>query len=97
MSFLKSMIRWQTFSGLTFNAGHFRVTPLSRVLTIRFPYGAIVWNQPLAVLVERNGQEERIPIVDVTRIAIVALLGVGLGLSVASLVLSAQQKGKQNG
>jgi hypothetical protein len=37
-----------------------------------------VWNRPVAVLVDRDGQERRVPIVDVTRVAQLVLYGFSL-------------------
>ena len=50
------------------------VTPVSRVLSVRLPFAGFVWNHPQAVVVERDGRVERIPIVDVTRIVQLGLL-----------------------
>lgn len=54
------------------------VTPRSRALVVRVPGGGFVWNRPTAVLVEQDGQVRRIPIVDVTRILQVGLLGLAV-------------------
>ena len=51
------------------------VTPRSRALVVRLPWGGLVWNRPTAVLVERDGRVRRIPIVDVTRILQAGLMG----------------------
>jgi hypothetical protein len=45
---------------------------------VRLPKGGFVWNRPTAVLVEQDGQARRIPIVDVTRILQVGLLGLAV-------------------
>jgi uncharacterized spore protein YtfJ len=51
------------------------ITLQSKAVSVRWPGGGGVWNRPVAVLVERDGQVERIPIVDVTRVAILAMAG----------------------
>lgn len=79
-----------TFSGDRVTIGGTTVTPQSQALTIRWPYGGFVWNRPVAVLVERDGRTERIPIVDVTHMAQIGLLALGLVFSLVTLVLSAQ-------
>jgi hypothetical protein len=58
--------------------GDVTVTPRSKALVVRLPKGGLVWNRPTAVLVERDGQARRIPIVDVTRILQVGLLGLAV-------------------
>jgi len=47
-------------------------------LIVRLPFGGFVWNRPVAVLVEREGQTERIAIHDVTRILQVGLIGISV-------------------
>jgi hypothetical protein len=54
------------------------VTPRSRALAVRWPNGGLVWNRPTAVLVEHCGQLHRVPIVDVTRVLQVGLVGVAV-------------------
>jgi hypothetical protein len=65
--------------------GGLTVTPQSRALVVRLPQGGFVWNRPTAVLVEHDGQARRIPIVDVTRIVQVGLLGLAVLTAGASL------------
>src|SRR6266516_5507061 len=69
------------------------VTPQSRALVVSLPKGGLVWNRPTAVLVEQDGQTRRIPIVDVTRILQVGLLGVAVLTPSASLLWSRRRTG----
>jgi hypothetical protein len=62
------------------------VTPQSRALMVRLSKGGLVWNRPTAVLVEQDGQARRIPIVDITRILQVGLLGLAVLTISASLL-----------
>jgi hypothetical protein len=62
------------------------VTAQSRALMVRLPKGGLVWNRPTAVLVEHDGQMRRVPIVDVTRILQVGLLGLAVLAAGASLL-----------
>ena len=59
-------LHWSTEQGEVIEKDGIRITPESRSLTIRWPNGGLVWNRPLAVVVDRGGTTERIPIVDVT-------------------------------
>ena len=86
MRFLRDMIRWQTLSGVSLHARDFKVTPLARVLQVRLPFGILVWNSPAAVLAERDGEQERVPIVDVTRLVVLGLFGLSVAIVVASLL-----------
>jgi hypothetical protein len=96
MSKLKEILQWQTLSGDRVTVGDVSLTPQSQALTIRWPRGGLVWNRPVAVLVERDGQTERIPIVDVTRMAQLELLGLGLVFSMVIFILSARRRRVQN-
>jgi uncharacterized membrane protein len=96
MSKLKEILQWQTLSGDEVTVGDITLTPQSQALTIRWPKGGLVWNRPVAVLVERDGQTERIPIVDVTRMAQLGLLGLGLVFSMVIFILSARRRRVQN-
>jgi len=89
---LREMLQRQTILGDKVTVGDVTVTPQSRALTIRWPYGGFVWNRPLAVLVKRGKQTERIPIVDVTRMAQLGLLGLSLVFSIIIFVLSIRRK-----
>ena len=89
---LREMLQRQTISGDKVTVGDVTVTPQSRALTISWPYGGFVWNRPLAVLVKRGKQTERIPIVDVTRMAQLGLLGLSLVFSIIIFVLSIRRK-----
>jgi hypothetical protein len=53
---------------------------------VRFPFGGFVWNQPIAVELEQGGQVQRVPIVDITKIAILVMAGIGLIVSVGALL-----------
>jgi hypothetical protein len=92
MQQLRELVHVQTMSGDPVTVGDVTVTPQSRSLTIRCPFGNMVWSRPVAVWVERGAWAERIPIVDITRIVQLALLGFGLVFSVIVLVKLAQRK-----
>jgi hypothetical protein len=77
------VIERRTTSGPTVVVGDVRVTPESRVVMVRLPIGALVWNRPSAVVVERAGRVERMPIIDATRIAQVALWACALAAFLA--------------
>ncbi len=97
MPISRDVVHWQTLPGDEVTRGDVRVTPQSRALTLRWPHGGLVWNRPVAVLVERNGRSERIPIVDVTRVVQLALFGLSVGLFSIALVRLASQGRKRNG
>lgn len=69
----KRTFRYALVDGEPISAAGIRVTPQARVLELRWPGGGLVWNRPVAVAVERDGQTTRMPIVDATRVAQMAL------------------------
>lgn len=94
MSQFREMFRRQEFSGNPVVVGDVTITPQSRALMFRSRFGGFVWNRPTAVLVERAGKTERLPIVDVTRAVLLGL--VGLGLLVTILAQSNRERRHSN-
>jgi hypothetical protein len=94
MARLKDVIQWQTISSRPVTVGDVTVTPQSRALAVRWPFGGFVWNRPVAILVERGGplSVERIHVVDVTRMVQLGLLGFSLVFSIAILAKSIRRK-----
>lgn len=90
----KEIIRWQTLSGEPVTVGDVTITPQAQALIIRLPFGGLVWNRPVAVLVEQGGQTRRIPIIDITRVVQLGLLGLSLAFAIF-LVLSTRRKTKK--
>jgi len=86
------MVEWQQHAGDTLALGDVSLTPLSQALVIRTPIGGYVWNRPVAVLVQRDGQEQRLPILNVILMARLALLGLGLTLAGFALIYSALRR-----
>ena len=76
----KSILVQQTSWGEPVNAGEVNVYPIARSYRINFPgaRGGIVWNRPLAVIVEDSrGGRQIIPVQDRTRQLQVAILAAG--------------------
>jgi hypothetical protein len=88
----QKLFRVETVSGAPVTIQGVTLTPQSQALSLRWPNGGFVWNRPLALLVEGDEGTERIPIVDVTLVAQVALVGLTLVFSIASLLLSMQRR-----
>jgi len=71
----------ETTPGETIQAGRSKITPFSQAVKLILPgsKGGLIWNRPVSVLVQgTDGSEQVLPVVDVTRIAQLALLGIGL-------------------
>ncbi len=89
---LQDFIRVENTSADPIVVGDTRVTPQAQAFSVRFPFGGFIWNRPTAVLVERDDLSQRIPIVDVTRVAQIALFGLVVTSLVIITLLAARQR-----
>ncbi len=92
----QKLLEWQTLQGTPIEVDGVRVIPESQSLSLRLPFFRFVWNRPVAITVERLGQSERFPIVDVTRVVQVVIAGIVLGFALA-VGLSKGRKEKKSG
>jgi hypothetical protein len=88
MDKIKRFVQFRTTSGEPVKKDDVTVTPISQALIITFPYGGFVWNRPLAIEVDDGKTIKRIPILDVTRIAQLSLIGVGFIFTIMALLFS---------
>jgi hypothetical protein len=68
-------------TGDTRQVGDLEITPLTQVLKIHLPghHAGLIWNRPKAVIVRSSdGQENILPVRDVTRLVIWSMLAGGL-------------------
>ena len=66
--------------------GNTTLRPVSQAVMVHLPFGQFVWNRPSEVVVENGGQARHIPVVDVTRMAQIAIYGLSFGLFIAAIV-----------
>ncbi len=90
-------VAWETTFGDTVTAGDVSATPQSQALRVRCPFGGWVWNRPVGVLVERDGEEEYVPVVDLTRLVQLSLYGIGLVCAVLGLVVWVRERRGSSG
>ena len=93
---LRDFIKVETQTGEPLTSGDVTVTPQSQALTVRWPRGGFVWNRPIGVIVDRAGQTERVPIVDVTRYATWTFAGLTLLFSVIITLVAAGRRSKSH-
>ncbi len=86
------VVHWQSHSGTRVTVGDVAVTPQSQALILNLPFGGYVWNRPVAVRVERGGQEQVVPILNVLLVLRLAMLGLALLLAGSSLIYSALRR-----
>ncbi|CAN5461542.1 hypothetical protein BH10CHL1_BH10CHL1_50400 [soil metagenome] len=91
MARIGKFVQWATLPGEPVRINQLTVTPLAQSLTIRWSQGGFIWNRPIALLVTKNRQTERIPIPDVTRNAQIILLSIGFVVSLI-LVMSSHKE-----
>jgi hypothetical protein len=75
----------ETLPGETIQAGRNKITPFNQAIKLIVPgsMGGLIWNRPVSVFVQgADGSEQVLPVVDVTRIAQLALLGIGLACGI---------------
>ncbi|MFZ6026699.1 MAG: hypothetical protein ACOYYS_03200 [Chloroflexota bacterium] len=83
-----SPFRFENKEGQPVKVGGHLVTPISQNLQITVPgfSGGLVWNRPLAVRVQTaDGQQQRIPVPDVTRLVLLAIMGFSLLLALIAV------------
>jgi hypothetical protein len=66
---LEQVFTLKTVHAETTSIHGMEVTPEAQVLAVKLPVAGFAWNRPVAVRVGKDGQEQRIPIVDATRMA----------------------------
>lgn len=88
MSSWKPSVKWGTQTGQPINSSIGKITPISWALQVMFPNSGFVWNRPVAVEIDRIGQVQRVTIVDVTRISIFVMAGLGLGVTLGAFLLT---------
>ncbi|RIK53143.1 MAG: hypothetical protein DCC57_08820 [Chloroflexi bacterium] len=88
----KRGIAWQLRTGRPLEAGDITLTPVARRLLLRWPSGGFVWQYPVAVFVEQEGEEARVPIPDPTRMAWYALIAATLFVLLILAWLNAQKE-----
>jgi hypothetical protein len=90
---LASFIRAETKAGDPIVVGDTTVTPMARSFTLRLPgrAGGLVWNRPLAVVVQSgNGDKRTLPVLDTTRQAQLRLFGACLILALLTVLVQRQ-------
>jgi hypothetical protein len=78
---LMDWITLETNAGEPVKVGDKTLTPLAQALRIKLPgfQGGLVWNRPASVVVQSaDGQEQVLPVRDITRQAVWLILGAGL-------------------
>lgn len=85
-----SILRVETLTGPPITIPGAQLYVRSRLLQLEFPAanGGLLWNRPVAIVVRpTTGQEKVIPVLDMTRIAVLTLAGICLTGTFVLMVL----------
>ncbi len=91
------LVQWETRSAAPIVVDGTTITPEARLMMIQWKQVGFVWNTPAAVTVSTSSASERIPIVDVTRVALWSLSTIALGLWLIALCLQIATKRTKSG
>lgn len=84
----KDMLQIMSVRGASIENDGAVVTPLSKALVVSLPIGGFVWNRPVAIEVEKEQNFERIPIIDVTLLAQLGIVALGIFLTTVFWLVS---------
>lgn len=87
------VIEWSDSPASPVMVGDTTVTPLAKSWIARWPGGGAVWSGPAAILVEREGRTERIPIRNLNRRIVWGLRIGALALIAACIRHDRRRKG----
>lgn len=89
---LNEFVQYKLETGSPITIEETTLTPQSQVLSVRWPNGGWVWNRPVAILAEKDGESQRHAIIDVTRYAQFGLIGVAFLFAILALVAKLTRK-----
>jgi hypothetical protein len=71
------LVTWRDIEGPPIAVGPTRVTPIMRQHVLRRPWGALLWQRPVALQVVTQGRTYQAPILNVTLRATCAAIAIG--------------------
>lgn len=78
---LDNFLHVENMAGRSIQAGAHRIVPVSQSVRLQIPGlpGGLIWNRPVSVVVTTpDGQEQVLPIRDLTRIAQLTIFGAAI-------------------
>lgn len=88
-------VKVETCAGDPIQVGVSKIVPLAQVVRLQIPgwLGGVIWNRPVAVVVKSDEDDEQIvPVVDVTRAAQLAIIGLGFFITLMVYLLNRGRK-----
>ncbi|MBE2222587.1 MAG: hypothetical protein IAF02_13655 [Anaerolineae bacterium] len=87
MADLSKYVNWKPTIGEPQVMGDRTIRLQAQAISLITPFGGFVWNRPTAVLVEKDGITDEVPIVDATRYALIGIGVMGVvGMIMAKLI-----------
>lgn len=78
MTDLAKYINWEPVIGEPQVIGERTIRLKSQAISLITPFGGFVWNRPTAVLVQKDDITDEVPIIDVTRYALISIGVMGI-------------------
>ena len=96
---MPDFIKFETHAGNAVQVGTYQITPFVQTLRIEIPgmLGGLIWNRPVSVLARSaSGQEQVLPVQDITRQVQLALLFASLGFTLIAGLMIGMIRAIQN-
>ncbi len=90
------VIEWRDAPGSPMTVGKNTITLVARSIVARWPRGGFVWSGPAAVIVEREGSTDRIPIANLNG-RILWAIRVGAATLIAAWMVRDRRRRHSNG
>ena len=92
MADVSKYFKWEPVTGEPQVVGDRVIRLQAQAIMLNTPFGGFLWNRPTAVLVEKDGVTDEVPIVDVTRYALIGIGVMGMvGMMLAKLIAGAKR------
>ena len=92
MADISKYFKWEPVIGEPQVVGDRTIRLQAQAIMLNTPFGGFLWNRPTAVLVEKDGVTDEVPIVDVTRYALIGIGVMGMvGMMLAKLIAGAKR------
>ena len=98
MADVSKYFNWEPVTGEPQVVGDRVIRLQAQAISLITPFGGFLWNRPTAVLAEKDGATAELPIVDVTRYALIGIGVMGaLGVIFARLASGVWQRRVRKG
>ena len=93
MVWRNGVIQRRTDTGEPITIRGVTVVPQSQAIVVRLPFGGVLWNRPVGVLIKRGEETRRRPITDVSATICRVLFGIGVVCVSIAIVRLIRERG----